>query len=638
MKLLALYVENYRHLFKNIMFNFSATETVSYQDGCLYITKNAQYNNFYGSVLKNITAVVGKNGIGKTSLLNLLGYSQKERIETMLLNSGEIRDKYFLLYAADDEKRYFIEKFGDFRFNNIAGLQRPISEDRRNTTIMGDFYFTGSDNTFCFESYPADLRNDILYLSGGKEEKNLGITQLIPSDRDYFMSRHQELNSLQLWYRTFVDLYKKKIIESKEAKILIEKSKLLSSETKFWMQSLENREDYRIDKWILWYGESFDDMLSHHLSLFANQILGKAEDNDKIYRFYDKYKQKRIEWNPKRLREFFDDLITVLNRKTKFGVTHSEADSLISILRKYNDLYEKLYFIRDKIIPGIYGFALRFQGRHIEDDVMEFCEAYDVLQEYLASTEFEQKDLELINIYPEVIPLMSSGERKIIALVSYIVNEVWNNLKNMTLGDTGAKKNYIIIVDDIEKELHLEWSRNIINCLIEYFNKRTFDIGVDHYTLDKLHVTIQLIFSTHSPFMLSDLHSSSVLKMKEIDGKIVCEKGEKVFAQNIYRILNQEFFIRRNYGAYAEKRINEVIKWLRGEKTATQKQIREYEEIINEIGEPILQKKLSDMYKRKMENNQMKSENGFGDYLKQKYGDRISEEEAIKVLDAYLQK
>ena len=64
-----------------------------------------------------------ENGSGKTSLLNLLGYSQKERIETTLMEEGEIRDKYFLVYEMDETNCYFIERYGRFQFDNIEGSE-----------------------------------------------------------------------------------------------------------------------------------------------------------------------------------------------------------------------------------------------------------------------------------------------------------------------------------------------------------------------------------------------------------------------------------------------------------------------------------------------------------------------------------
>ena len=60
MKLLALYVEHYRQLFENVLFNFSENKTVTYVDKRLSITQKIKYYNFYGPVLKNVNAVLGE--------------------------------------------------------------------------------------------------------------------------------------------------------------------------------------------------------------------------------------------------------------------------------------------------------------------------------------------------------------------------------------------------------------------------------------------------------------------------------------------------------------------------------------------------------------------------------------------------
>ena len=607
MKLLALYVEHYRQLFENVLFNFSENKTVTYVDKRLSITQKIKYYNFYGPVLKNVNAVVGENGSGKTSLLNLLGYSQKERIETTLMEEGEIRDKYFLVYEMDETNCYFIERYGRFQFDNIEGSETQGSGDGLNSSLVGSFSFKRDNDSFKKVTVSDNLNASIFYLSGKKQACSLGLIEYMNQDKADFLFRNKEVKALQEWYCSYVDLCKNKIVESEEIKILVENKKLLQSKTDFRIRESDNEVNFHFKSGIFEYDETFNDMISNHLSMLADRILhmlGSSKKNHEVYNFYIEYDQEIIEWNTEKLYSFFKQLNILLDKNDK-QMAPDLKKYCMEIVQKSADFYQNLYDIRKKVIPEVTGFIFEVSGRQIEQEKMKLCQTFDELKESLVKSEQIMGKTDLSDLIPNIHFLISSGEEKIISLISYIFNEVNSRLKTICLGDMAVKKNYIIIVDDIEKELHLEWSRNLIDSLITYLNNRKFNMGYKDYTLQDLNITIQLIFSTHSPFMLSDLHSSSVLKLKKRNGTTICETGEKVFAQNIHRILNQEFFIKSNYGAYSEKRIGEIIHWLREKKPVTKTQTKEYGEIIKEIGEPILRQKLHGMYRDKIKDIDM---------------------------------
>lgn len=77
MELIYVYIGKYR-LFENQQINFSNKFKVNYEQGKLTIEKNKDYVNIYPEHITNISAIVGKNASGKTSLLDLIG----QRIET----------------------------------------------------------------------------------------------------------------------------------------------------------------------------------------------------------------------------------------------------------------------------------------------------------------------------------------------------------------------------------------------------------------------------------------------------------------------------------------------------------------------------------------------------------------------------
>jgi len=150
------------------------------------------------------------------------------------------------------------------------------------------------------------------------------------------------------------------------------------------------------------------------------------------------------------------------------------------------------------------------------------------------------------------------------------------------------KENLFIIFDEIENSFHPLWQKNFIYIIINFI-KKIKDIN-----------KINLIFLSHSPFIISDLPKENIIfldkdengKCKVIDG--LNEKKE-TFGANIHTLLSDSFFMEDGLiGKFAENKINEVIKYL-NEETSEIKTDEEAQKIINIIGEPILKKELQRM-------------------------------------------
>lgn len=171
------------------------------------------------------------------------------------------------------------------------------------------------------------------------------------------------------------------------------------------------------------------------------------------------------------------------------------------------------------------------------------------------------------NLFFNIEIILSTGEHNLLFLFS-----------KLKKGDS------IILIDEIEEGFHLEWSRRLIDAVIEYGEKE-----------------LQLIFNTHSPFMLSDLKIGDVIILKKEQGKTVVKEHTNTFAKNIQEIMNDDMFIANIYGDFALSKINSLIKELREEKVENSENLLKE---INMIGEPILRNKLLDMYHQKFDTSE----------------------------------
>jgi hypothetical protein len=155
---------------------------------------------------------------------------------------------------------------------------------------------------------------------------------------------------------------------------------------------------------------------------------------------------------------------------------------------------------------------------------------------------------------------LSSGEKQLVYSVSSILYHL-SNLESVVSWDDKPKQKYPlinIIFEEIELYFHPELQRKYIKYLRD--------------NIDRLHLqtikAINLIFVTHSPFILSDIPKQNImfLKIKE-KRSVQVDQEKKTFGANIHNLLSDGFFMHSGLcGAYALEKINEIIKALNSKK------------------------------------------------------------------------
>lgn len=216
---------------------------------------------------------------------------------------------------------------------------------------------------------------------------------------------------------------------------------------------------------------------------------------------------------------------------------------------------------------------------------------FSQIQEILKSIEFSWNAL-------------SSGEYALLNLFGRLYNKV------QTITEA---KDVIILLDEVDLGLHPEWQRKWINSVLPIIGK----------IFKGKH--IQIIMTTHSPIMLSDIFFDNVIMLqKDSDSQrnvIEEEKNNiKTFGQNIYDLYRSSFFLDSTRGDFANNRINIVIKTiyeLLGDNSNKEKIKEEFlqlllldknkteeefkkilKKLINSIGETMIRKKLTFMYEK----------------------------------------
>ena len=191
------------------------------------------------------------------------------------------------------------------------------------------------------------------------------------------------------------------------------------------------------------------------------------------------------------------------------------------------------------------------------------------------------------------LDLLSSGERQFMYLASTIASHALN-LSSVPDDSTRIKYNKLnLILDEVEICFHPEYQRLFLDRLLKMIENLGLNKNFD----------INIILTTHSPFLLSDIPQANVLYLQ--DGDIANEKDipTNPFAANVNDILHQSFFLNNGFmGEFAQNKINDAISDLSATRNISDNRRKEIKSLIEIIGEPLLKQTLQDLYITKFPN------------------------------------
>lgn len=642
MRLVAIYTKEH-YQFPESLLNFGGKYIydVNYKEDNKYQiarVPNTNYiDGFWGKNLSLVSAIVGENGAGKTSIFRNINkrfspYDSQDRIFDSIFIFENILDDSYCYFSENFE----VEDISKIRKNEVETLYySPVIDFDLidiNSPISMIYHHSESLSTF----YLQNILKHLFFL------KNTDLLDNLKKSYEYFPFYEKlSIKANQLYkddfervyiqttignnfYRVRNDLMERAKHQSfcfeneKAVEDFFNKHKGVQEELKDIWETYKNSDE---SSNTLHNGKDFIKNLEVNiLSLLVindtfaitgdngsydfNKILEAETFTEKLHHFFNKYitqtsnlfygilKNGKDELDIKDSELFLKELMDNVSLKNgTFGGGFKIADlnrtvkNHILIFRSILDFYKQInQFIDEESITEIEG-GIEIDIAKLDLEVFnKFISTYEFIRSELSDL-LPTKSKDLLEI--KSTKKLSTGEKALIDIYS----SIYDYLKRF--GDHQYNENCIFLLDEADLGFHPDWKKKYVNAITT-----TLPILLNSIK-DKIK-NIQVIFATHDPLTLSDIPNKNVVYLKrngfttEILSKN--QKPQKSFGANITDLLADSFFIKDGLiGDFAKEKIEEVIKYLNDSESLI-KETAKAKQIIDIIDEPILKYKLEDMY------------------------------------------
>lgn len=547
-----------------------------------YFEEKEKHNNisfiekFWLNNIKLISAIVGENGIGKTSILNLFkGLDCKYIYEDIENNEVVIKDdcKYFevIYYSAFlniNQKNSENDNFRDLSKYSI--MTDDTGYEEMNITELLQLH--NSENLKRWISF-IELKNVHSLL---KEIALPSFSQINFHINSISITEHQTSYNFRPFFRRLHEMVREETAKREQnefERLELTKSKIMSGTNASYKIRLEqeilNRVIDKTQNILEGSGNKYLDE-GHLLNNYTVESEEFTSQKDSRSAFY---------W-------FLDNSYIILNKTSKrILFPKKQTIDLIEVL--LSSLPEA------EIIENWSEWNVDFKNA---------LKILDVYEKYLLSFKenfvFDRKPL--LGIKPFIN--LSSGEKGLYDLFS-VLNDLNNRFKNKIYTDFGhfnkrekVSKNLLLLLDEGDLGFHPEWKKKYLNSIQQI---------IPFIFQDK---NIQIIITTHDPLTLSDFPKGNIVYLKKDKEVTIVQPSDGIssFGANVTDLLKNSFFIKDGLiGDFAKNKIENIIielnKLLNIKMSTQQLNVKTAEKdnikkTISIIDEPIVQQKLIEMY------------------------------------------
>lgn len=552
-ELVYTYIEKMDTGIKNSEIFFSDRHKFKLKDRNLFYIEDKN-RRFFGEKISNLSLIVGKNGVGKSSLLDLISFSNKN------INLRRGRNSYFNIFHLRDNI-FFIE--------GSPSLINKISNMRSNTGIfmtIGNNKFVTPDSQISIE-----LQISLIRSSPIVDWFNRDSYRTFNSHSSPIIRNVKHVESAENVFRFIVEAKNSNVTKPKIF-LKVNQKQLYSSNSPAILDELYGND--RIT--------DIEDVLPEQLKRRLRLKVGEnsISFNSRIVQNYYFRKHKIHFFIVQVLEKYLLNLIEFLEksgepRKRIFNIIKESNGEYFNRLREVDLFYLREDYISEQFLKDKIAFLenivndLRdwgerikyFEGKSSRDTPFINRDALKILisnfknsEEYghfqgnaykieVSSSSLSNKDInfnfiellmvEFSELFSVQFENLSDGEIVYFNTFSSIFMEIRKASKD--------GRDCVLVLDEPDLNLHPEWCRRFIDDCITLVNNYS-------------DVNIQFIIATHSPYMISDVPKENVFSLEVKEKMVEIKRAEKSFAANIIDILSDTFFLDYSIGEFARKK------------------------------------------------------------------------------------
>ncbi|MFT5836009.1 MAG: putative ATPase [Sulfurimonas sp.] len=558
MELVYLWVEKYKNI-ENQGFNFSPRFKCDFDEKTkeLKIDEKKDYVSIFPENI-NITAIVGENGSGKSSISEILG---------IFTYTEDLENSSFLVFF--DGVNFLFKKYctGGNIFFKVTNNTDFAYKDKYIHKQVFAKYFANELSTF--------FNNNSLYSEQLKvfDEFNAYYEYKTPMMENNQLSVKSEIkNKYDMFNNRFLNLLK----GNKNTFDFIDEN--------FMFDRYKN-ELHLYDFGVLINKELFLKLIGGKLQTYT--IFEENNSNPEIilFKFFILYKLFLKQDLPDFDNKIFEDI------KSDFEILNS-IDDYEDIIKLIDD--NEIIFKKENVqeIIDIFEYKDKEIWREKNSHNIKNIKSSNnpllvMLIENLNRPYIYNSKNENYNFLA-----LSSGEKEYLYIFTYFIYHLRKS----------DERKFVYIFDEPDLGLHPNLQKKLVRDMIKC---------IDIYYYISTENSLQLIITSHSPFILSDLPKENVVFLKKDENgnckNVTQETNIETFGANIHTLLSHGFFMDDGLmGEFAKDKIDEVIKYLKPDKQSTIKDDKEAKNIIDIIGEPILKNTLQTMYNDKVYKDESK--------------------------------
>lgn len=595
MKLLYVWFKRHKKL-KEFEANFGSEYLFDFECSkkCISIKKNISYINDFFKLpnnkfstkknILNVTAIVGENGSGKSTVLDFIGDLMRNKV---------IRSEYILVYSINGKLHLTSSYNKEITISSeIFGLKLCISPVNFQEHLSLLF-----SNVFDARSIETQSENEVFF-------KDITTNFLVK----------ESINTSNFLLNEF----EKQVYFIHEYKDQLDIQNLMRIPDKIFVDNQLNTDFNHTDE--------LDEILNYLQDDFGidtvDDLLNYPAPND----FYEKFYLNC-------LKSFFIHMDLLIN---EYNIPFSSLDYSTYLFHFSKENYSNFFHftfkhIKDELPNNIYNDFLN-ELSDLSKNFHDFCEIFGKMEfnfsenlPYIITDNSKTKTF--ISLYQNTFTKngclgftwseMSSGEYGMLCLFSRfhhtlkVLKHEYNLFFEETDYSLKINKNemgvykfnvtnykfptsYLLLIDEGDLYFHPQWQKE----WLIYFIKLAELIFTGH---------IQIILTTHSPFVLSDFPNTNVIFLKNNTftntNSSYLEGSTRTFASNIIELFSNSFFMKDGLiGSFAKEKTNHFIHWLLSlspEETYIHK--TEIKKFIDVIGEPLIRNKVLQIYNEKLE-------------------------------------